>query len=69
MLTAGLKESGLPRRFWAECLAALVYVWNQCPTSAVLNATPYELWYRVKPTIDHLRVWGCVAYVHVQKDK
>lgn len=69
LLTAVLKDSGLPRWFWAECLAALVYVWNWCPTAAVVNSTPYQLWYKAKPKVDHLRVWGCVAYVHVQKDK
>ena len=68
-ITAMLKESGLPKMFWAECLAALVHVWNRTPTSAVPNATPYELWYKKKPRVDHLRVWGCVAYVLVQKDK
>ena len=69
MLTAALNESGLPKTFWAECLTALVHVWNRCPTSAVTDSTPYERWYNEKPKVDHLRVWGCVAYVHVQKDK
>ena len=31
--------------------------------------TPYELWHGAKPDVSHLRVWGCTAYVHVQKDK
>ena len=22
-----------------------------------------------KPMVDHLRVWGCIAYVHIQRDK
>lgn len=30
---------------------------------------PYELWHGQKPDVSHLRVWGCTAYVHVQKDK
>ncbi|KAJ8515124.1 hypothetical protein ONZ45_g7425 [Pleurotus djamor] len=38
-------------------------------TSAVKDATPYEVWHRKKPDVGHLRVWGCVAYVHIQKDK
>ena len=69
MLTAALNESGLPKTFWAECLTALVHVWNRCPTSAVIDSTPYEYWYNEKLKVDHLRVWGCVAYVHIQKDK
>ena len=69
MLLSALYEAGVPKKFWAECLAAHVYVWNQCPTSAVPDSTPYERWYKKKPKVGHLRVWGCVAYVYIQKDK
>ena len=68
-ITAMLNESGLSKQFWAEALAAFVHVWNYCPTSAVPGVIPYESWYKRKPSVGHLRVWGCVAYVHVQKDK
>ncbi|GLB41129.1 putative integrase core domain containing protein [Lyophyllum shimeji] len=64
-----LAESGLSKRFWCEAMAAYVHVWNRVPTSAVPNTTPFEEWYKRKPSVGHLRVWGCVAYVHVQKDK
>ena len=61
--------SGLPKAFWGEGLGALVYVWNRCPTDAVKGRTPYQLWNGTKPDVSHLRVWGCTAYVHIQKDK
>jgi len=44
-------------------------VWNCCPTAAVSGTTPYHLWHKRKPNIGHFRVWGCLAYVHIQKDK
>jgi hypothetical protein len=34
-IVALLEESGLSKKFWAECLAALIHVLNHCPTSAV----------------------------------
>jgi len=64
-----LEESGLSRKYWTECLAALIHVLNRCPTSAVEGKTPHEVWYKEKPGVGHLRVWGCLAYVHIQKDK
>src|SRR3954470_2294375 len=64
-----LSESGLSKSFWGDCLASLVHVWNRCPTEAVQDATPYELWYKRKPDVSHIRVWGCTAYVHIQRDK
>ncbi|KAI6011932.1 hypothetical protein PISMIDRAFT_117620 [Pisolithus microcarpus 441] len=66
-----LDKSGLAKSFWGEALAALVHVWIRCPTDAehVDGATPYELWHGRKPDVSHLRVWGCTAYVHLQKDQ
>jgi hypothetical protein len=67
--SAMLAEANLPASFWGECLAALVHILNRIPTASAKNATPYELWHGKKPDVSHLRVWGCTAYVHVQKDK
>ncbi|THH15011.1 hypothetical protein EUX98_g9529 [Antrodiella citrinella] len=64
-----LQEAGLPDTFWGEALAAAVHVLNCCPTSALAGKTPYEVWHGRKPDLAHLRVWGCTAYVHVQRDK
>ena len=38
-IMAMLKESGLAMAFWGEVLAALIHVWNHCPTAALDNAT------------------------------
>ncbi|KAI0923982.1 hypothetical protein AcV5_010529 [Taiwanofungus camphoratus] len=67
--SAMLAEAKLPLSFWGECLASMVHVWNCLPTSAVKGATPFELWFKRKPDVSHLRVWGCTAYVHIQKDQ
>ena len=64
-----LAEAGLPPSFWGEALASLVHVLNRCPTTSVPGKTPYEAFHGRKPDLAHLRIWGCLAYVHVQKDK
>jgi hypothetical protein len=68
-VTAMLSESGLPVSFWGECLSAMVYIWNRVPTAPLKSMTPFEAFFGKKPDVSHLRVWGCTAYVHVQKDK
>jgi transposase InsO family protein len=68
-ITCMLSEANLPMQFWYEALAALIHIWNCCPTSALKGKTPHELWFKRKPDVSHLRVWGCLAYVHIQKDK
>ena len=60
-----LHRARLPASFWAEAAFNAVYVRNRCPTRAVKDRTPYEVWTGHKPSIDHLRVFGCLAYVHV----
>lgn len=64
---AMLKQSGLPRQYWAKAIAAATYLQNILPSKATANTTPYELWYNEKPTVTHLRVFGSVAYAHLDK--
>src|SRR5882724_11525524 len=69
-VTAMLAESGLPMSFWGEALASFVHVSNCLPTASISKqTTPYQLWHGRKPDVAPFRVWGCLAYVHVQKDK
>jgi hypothetical protein len=67
-ITAMLSESNLPASFWQHCLTAHIHVWNRIPTAGAPD-TPHYNWYKAKPDVKHLRVWGCTAYVYVQKDK
>ena len=69
LITAMLTEANLPSQFWFHCLMAVIHVLNRCPTTSLTGKTPHEAWFKKKPDVSHLRVWGCLAYVHVQKDK
>lgn len=60
-----LKASELPKRFWANAIKTTIYVSNISPTYAVLQKQTHEIWYGVKPRVSHLRVFGCVAFVHI----
>lgn len=64
-----LSDASLASSFWGEALSSFIHVLNRSPSSAVDGKTPYEAFYHRKPDVSHLRVWGCRAYVHVQKAK
>jgi hypothetical protein len=62
-----LAESKLPRKFWAEAVSTAVYLRNRSPSSAVKGMTPFECLTGEKPSVEHLKVFGCLVYAHVPK--
>ena len=45
------------------------YLVNRSPSSTLEDKTLQEVCTGKKPSLSHLRVFGCDAYVHVPKDK
>ena len=58
-------QSKLPIRYWGYCVKAVVYLMNRLPSSSISNKSPYELLYSKTPTLDHLKVIGCLCYATV----
>lgn len=52
----------LPKKLWAEAINTTVYVLNRIPVSGN-ETTPYEQWFKKKPSVKHLRVFGTTCYV------
>ncbi|UYV69363.1 hypothetical protein LAZ67_6003328 [Cordylochernes scorpioides] len=57
-----LCDSGLPMAFWAEAVATASYVKNCTPHRSIKLDTPMEKWKGRKPSIRHLRIFGCLAF-------
>ncbi|CAB0040793.1 unnamed protein product [Trichogramma brassicae] len=60
-------RSGVPDFLWAEAVNASVYILNRLPTSKENNSTPFEAWWRKKPDLSHMKVFGTLAYAHIPK--
>lgn len=60
-----LVEKEVPKVFWPEAVSWAFHVLNRSPTSVVKEMTPEEAWSGVKPTVEHFRVFGCIAHVHI----
>lgn len=69
MVRCMLSAKRVPKLFWAEATKWSFYLLNRCPTHAVKKITPQEAWSGVKPSVQHLRVWGCIAHVHIPDAK
>ena len=63
MARSMLKQKEIPDCFWVEAVAAAVHILHISPTKDVWNQTPYEAWNGNKPSVSHLRVFGCICYV------
>ena len=69
MMRCMLVGRKLNRALWAEAVATAVYTKNRLPTKAVPDKTPEEVWTGKKPSVLHMRVFGCIAHVLVPSMK
>jgi hypothetical protein len=71
MARALLKQRRMPAEFWGEVVVTAIYLQNRLLTKSLTGRTPYEAWHGWKPAVNHLRVFGCRAFVkqlsHVDK--
>ncbi len=66
---AMLNENNLPNYFWVEVVTTIVYIMNRTPTTTIHGMTPKEKFIGKKLDISHLKVFGCITYVHVPNEK
>ncbi|KAM1556843.1 hypothetical protein PS2_040150 [Malus domestica] len=69
MVRSMLSAKQVPKTFWPEGVNWAVHVLNRCPTLSVKNKTPEEAWNGHKPSVDHFRIFGCIAHAHVPDNK
>ena len=65
-VTALLNDSGLAKRFWGYAFLTVVYVRNRVWNSGA-GCIPFQRVTGRLPDLSHLRVFGCPAFVHVDK--
>lgn len=56
-----LIDAGLPSEFWAEAVWTSAYIHNVTPTKKK-DKVPLEMWSGRRPSVKHLRVFGCKAF-------
>lgn len=64
-ISRGLRfQGGLPQSYsyWGDCILTAVHLINRLPTPVLNNITPYEALFGTKPSYDHLKFFGCLAF-------
>jgi hypothetical protein len=62
-------DARTPRYLWSEAVSTANYLTNRSPTRAYLGISPYQRLHGQPPDLIHLRIFGCVSFVHVPKEK
>ena len=63
-----LQFSNLPARFWDYGMVYAVMVKNHL-WNPVHDSTPYERRHGVKPSVNHFRIFGCLCFILIPKEK
>jgi hypothetical protein len=58
-----LDEHRTSMRFWADVISTACYISNQIFLRSILHLTPFELRFGRKPSVSHLRSFGCKCFV------
>ena len=67
-MRAMLKDAELPIEFWDEAAEADAYIRNRTNTGPLIDGkqtSPEEAFTGVKPSINHIRVWGTKCYSYI----
>ena len=64
-----LNDASLSQDYWAKAVDTACYVMNKLSMSDLVDKTCYEAWASKSPSLAHLRVFGCDAFVHIPKEK
>ena len=63
-----LIDAGLSMRYWGEAILAANYIRNRVYSrSCLAKHTPFEGFHKFKPNLSMIRVFGCLAYAHIDK--
>jgi hypothetical protein len=64
-----IHDQDLPMCLWAEATMIAVYVQNRLSHSALGFKTLEEMFTRKKPEVGHLKVFGCLVFILISKEK
>src|SRR5205085_5850164 len=61
-------EADLPETYWLFACQTAAYLRNRSYAKGVPNeVSPEEAWSGKRPSLHHLHIWGCTAYVHKRR--
>ena len=66
---AMLHDQYLPIHIWVEVARISLYVLNRTSYRVLKNKMLEEVFFSKKPEVNHFRIYGCLVYIHIPKEK
>ena len=66
---AMLHDQYIPMHLWKEAARTTVYVHSCTPHRVLEKKTPKEVFFDKKQEVSHLKIFGCLVYIHIPKEK
>jgi hypothetical protein len=63
-----VRHAGLPKSYWALAMSATIHIRNRVISTGV-GGIPYEIVTGRRVDLHYMRVFGCPAYVHIDKSR
>jgi hypothetical protein len=64
-----LVESNRPKNLWVELINFACFSQNKGPSKALVQRTPLDVFYGIKPNLIDLKVFGAKTYIHIPNIK
>lgn len=64
-----LHAKELPERLWGEAVSTAAYVINRTGPTPEEGKSPFEIWFKKTPSVDHLKIFGTECFVHIPKQR
>ena len=64
-----LREAKIHRKYWPEIMKTVAYLKNRTIANTVENKSPYEIFFGIKPNVEHLKIYGSRVFVRVPEAK
>jgi hypothetical protein len=69
MANCMIQSKGLSLKYWPEAINCVNYIVTHTPTKSLKNIKLEEAWTKIKPDVNHFRVFGSIAWAHIPDEK
>ncbi|KAK9688540.1 hypothetical protein QE152_g35275 [Popillia japonica] len=63
-----LAEGMLDKSYWPECVYTAAYLGNRLLTNTSIRKTPYEIFFKKRPDVTNLHLYGSKAYIRIPEE-